>query len=64
MSMRREDLERASELVHRWVPATPQYAWPLLADALGAEAWVTRVDEVNAALVRQSRGRADRVVTD
>jgi len=29
-----------------------------------AEAWVTRVDEVNAALVRQSRGRADRVVTD
>jgi pantothenate kinase len=28
-----------------------------------AEAWVTRVDDANAALVRASRGRADRVVT-
>jgi pantothenate kinase len=28
-----------------------------------AEAWVSRVDDVNAALVQQSRGRADRVVT-
>jgi pantothenate kinase len=28
-----------------------------------AEAWVIRVDDVNAALVQQSRGRADRVVT-
>ncbi len=28
-----------------------------------AEAWVTRVDDANAALVAASRGRADRVVT-
>jgi hypothetical protein len=27
-----------------------------------AEAWVTRVDDANAALVVASRGRADRVV--
>jgi threonine dehydratase len=36
----RADLAYASELVHRWVPPTPQYAWPLLADALDAEVWV------------------------
>jgi pantothenate kinase len=28
-----------------------------------AEAWVTRVDDVDAAIVTESRGRADRVVT-
>jgi pantothenate kinase len=31
--------------------------------AAEAEAWVTRVDDANAALVARSRGRADRVVT-
>jgi threonine dehydratase len=34
------ELEAAAELVHRWVPATPQYAWPLLRDRIGTEVWV------------------------
>ena len=34
------ELEAAAELVHRTVPPTPQYAWPLLAQRLGAEVWV------------------------
>ncbi|HEX6443163.1 MAG TPA: threonine dehydratase, partial [Stellaceae bacterium] len=34
------DLEAAAELVHRMVPPTPQYCWPLLSCRLGAEVWV------------------------
>jgi len=33
-------IESAAALVHRHVPPTPQYCWPLLAQRLGAEAWV------------------------
>lgn len=33
-------LEDAADLVHRTVPPTPQYAWPLLASELGTEVWV------------------------
>src|SRR5262249_25272591 len=32
-------LERAAEIVHRTIPPTPQYAWPLLREALGAQVW-------------------------
>ena len=31
------ELEAAEALVRRFMPATPQYAWPLLAEATGAE---------------------------
>lgn len=34
------ELEAASALVHRMVPPTPQYRWPLLSRRLGAEVWV------------------------
>ncbi len=34
------ELEAAAETVHAVVPPTPQYAWPLLAERLGAEVWV------------------------
>ncbi len=34
------ELEAAADLVHRHMPATPQYAWPLLAKRTGAEVWV------------------------
>jgi threonine dehydratase len=34
------ELEAAAELVHRTVPPTPQYAWPLLAKRSGCEVWV------------------------
>ncbi|HTT10308.1 MAG TPA: threonine dehydratase [Burkholderiaceae bacterium] len=33
-------VESAAALVHRHLPPTPQYCWPLLAQRLGAEAWV------------------------
>jgi threonine dehydratase len=33
-------LEAAAELVHRVMPPTPQYCWPLLSRRVGAEVWV------------------------
>jgi threonine dehydratase len=40
MSFTLDELAYATELVRRWVPPTPQYAWPLLGEAIGAEVWV------------------------
>ena len=34
------ELEVAAQLVHRTLPPTPQYAWPLLAKRTGCEVWV------------------------
>ena len=34
------ELDRAAALVGRFVPPTPQYAWPLLAEVVGTEVWV------------------------
>jgi threonine dehydratase len=34
------ELEQAQRAVHAVFPGTPQYAWPLLADRIGAEVWV------------------------
>src|SRR5215470_14493504 len=34
------ELETTTELVRTMLPATPQYAWPLLARRTGAEVWV------------------------
>ncbi len=34
------ELEAAAELVHAHVPATPQFAWPLLRQRTGVEVWV------------------------
>lgn len=34
------ELERAADLVHRVVPATPQYAWPKLRRRAGCTVWV------------------------
>jgi len=35
-----DEIERAAQLVHRSVPATPQYAWPTLAERTGCTVWV------------------------
>lgn len=35
-----DDLTAAAELVHARLPPTPQFHWPLLSDAVGAEVWV------------------------
>ncbi len=34
------DLEAAARIVYAAMPPTPQYAWPLLTERVGAEAWV------------------------
>ena len=34
------ELDAAAAIVYRSMPPTPQYSWPLLNEALGAEAWV------------------------
>jgi threonine dehydratase len=34
------EFEAVQRIVYAAMPATPQYAWPLLAEALGAEVWV------------------------
>lgn len=36
----RADLDEAAKLVYAAMPPTPQYQWPLLDEALGAEAWI------------------------
>ncbi|WP_341524097.1 threonine dehydratase [Pseudomonas sp. G.S.17] len=35
-----DDIEQAACLVYQVMPATAQYAWPLLAERLGCEVWV------------------------
>ncbi|WAH56293.1 threonine dehydratase [Pseudomonas silvicola] len=36
----RDDLDNAARQVYQVMPATPQYAWPLLAERLGCTVWV------------------------
>ncbi|MBS0243727.1 MAG: threonine dehydratase [Proteobacteria bacterium] len=36
----RSELETAAELVHRHLPPTPAYAWPLIAERAGTEVWI------------------------
>lgn len=38
-------IRRASKIVHAVFPGTPEYAWPLLAQRLGAEVWVKHENE-------------------
>jgi threonine dehydratase len=40
MTIDLETLEAAAAVVHRVVPPTPQYCWPLLSRRVGAEVWV------------------------
>ncbi len=40
MTIDLETLEEAAAFVHRVVPPTPQYCWPLLSRRVGAELWV------------------------
>lgn len=40
MEFTREEIADAQRTVYAALPPTPQYAWPLLAEALGAEVWV------------------------
>jgi threonine dehydratase len=62
-----EDRDWAVGIVGRWVPPTPQYVWPLLAEYAGAEVWVkhenhtpTGAFKVRGGLVYAERLRAGR----
>src|SRR5215207_1058440 len=62
-----DELERARDVVARTVPPTPQYAWPLLGEALGTEVWVKHEDvtptgafKVRGGLVYMDRLRRER----
>jgi threonine dehydratase len=61
------DLGWAAGIVGRWVPPTPQYVWPLLAEYVGAEVWVkhenhtpTGAFKVRGGLVYAERLRSGR----
>lgn len=62
-----EQLDWAAAVVGRRVPATPQYVWPLLSEAVGAQVWVkhenhapTGAFKVRGGLVYAERLRAQR----
>jgi len=69
-----EELEAAQRIVYAAMPPTPQYAWPLLAEAAGCETWVkhenhtpTGAFKVRGGLVhmkmRKDRGETNGVIT-
>jgi threonine dehydratase len=67
MQLISDDLEWAAAIVGRWVPATPQYVWPLLAAEMGTEVWVkhenhtpTGAFKVRGGLVYAERLRRER----
>jgi threonine dehydratase len=67
MAFTLEELDRAGAVVHRWMPPTPQYQWPLLAHAVGGDVWVkhenhtpTGAFKVRGGLVYMDRLRRER----
>jgi len=40
MLFTRVELEEAAQLVHKFIPPTPQYVWPQLCEKVGATVWV------------------------
>ncbi|MGE0005218.1 MAG: threonine dehydratase [Parvibaculaceae bacterium] len=70
----RDDFERARTIVHEAMLPTPQYAWPLLAEAAQCECWVKHENhtpvgafKVRGGLVhmrlRKERGQTNGVIT-
>ena len=68
------ELEAAQRIVYAAMPPTPQYAWPLLAEATGAEVWVKHENhtpigafKLRGGLVhmqmRKDRGETNGVIT-
>ena len=68
------ELEMAQRIVYAAMPPTPQYAWPLLAEATGCETWVKHENhtpigafKVRSGLVhmqlRKDRGQTNGVIT-
>ena len=70
----RDEFDRACSIVYAAMPPTPQYAWPLLAEATQCECWVKHENhtpigafKVRGGLVhmrmRKERGEANGVIT-
>lgn len=66
MAFTLSDLDRATALVRRHMAPTPQYAWPLLGRAVGAEVWVKHENTTptGAFKVRGGLVYADRMVRE
>jgi len=62
----RQDLESAAEIVYRSMAPTPQYAWPLLAEELGAEIWVKHENHtpIGAFKVRGGLNHVHRILNE
>ena len=74
MKITADEFEAAQRIVYAAMPPTPQYAWPLLAEATGCETWVkhenhtpTGAFKVRGGLVhmkmRKDRGETNGVIT-
>jgi threonine dehydratase len=50
------EIEAVQRTVYGAMPPTPQYAWPLLAEALGAEVWVKHENHTPLGVVAATRG--------
>ncbi|MEO7397909.1 MAG: threonine dehydratase [Ilumatobacteraceae bacterium] len=61
-----DDLRVATEVVRRHLPATPQYAWPLLGQRIGTETWVKHENHTptGAFKVRGGLTYVDRLVRE
>ena len=66
MAFTLSDLDHATALVRRHMAPTPQYAWPLLGRAVGAEVWVKHENTTptGAFKVRGGLVYADRMVRE
>jgi threonine dehydratase len=49
-------LDDATRIVRKHLPPTPQYAWPLLAEAIGAEVWVKHENHTRTAAFKVRGG--------
>jgi threonine dehydratase len=66
MPLTRAELDAARAVVRRSFPATPQFAWPLLSEHVGAEVWVKHENQTptGAFKVRGGLVYADRAVRE
>ena len=56
MKITADELESAQRIVYAAMPPTPQYAWPLLAEAAGAEVWVKHENHTPTGAFKVSGG--------
>ena len=56
-----QELQDAAALVHRQMPPSPQYDWPLLSREVGAEVWVKHENHTPAGAFKVRGGFARRL---